>query len=141
MTQRHDPLSTRHAPRHTYNPVMAIGNGVTQLPPDNRADNCHIAQQERALWRAVIVQALMDAACGSKKYEAEQARNEAINWLRGGSQDFATVCYYAGFEPDCVRRMAERSLEGGCHWRALPGKGTRKRPERRKSERRATQRR
>lgn len=97
--------------------------------------------QEQAMWRAVIVQALMDAACGSQKYEAQQARQEALVWLRGTSQDFATVCYYAGFEPEFVRKMVRQALENGCQWRALPGEGKRVRRTRPRSPQRAQQRR
>ncbi len=96
---------------------------------------------QQALWRAVIVQALMDAACGSKKYEAIQARQEALIWLRGNSRDFATVCYYAGFEPEFVRMMVKKSLENGCKWRALPGEGKRKRSHRTTSGQQARHRR
>lgn len=98
-------------------------------------------QQEQAMWRAVIVQALMDAACGSRKYEATQARHEALVWLRGTSHDFATVCYYAGFEPEFVRVLVKKAMEKGCQWRALPGEGKRIRASRAKAVRKAGQRR
>ncbi len=99
------------------------------------------SRNEQAMWRAVIVQALMDAACGSKKQEAQQARTEALIWLRGNSRDFVTVCLYAGFEPEYVRMMIKRALERGCTWRALPGEGSRPRERTRKTSRRASQRR
>ena len=67
---------------------------------DSQGDPYDPVYGERAVWRAVIVQALMDAACQSKKKESLQARQESLIWLRGNSIDFATVCYHAGFEPD-----------------------------------------
>jgi hypothetical protein len=76
---------------------------------------------EQAMWRAVIVQALMDASSNSAKKENLQAKQEALVWLRGNSADFATVCYYAGFEPDFVKMMARKALERNCVWRAAPG--------------------
>ena len=78
---------------------------------------------ERAIWRAVILQALMDASCMSGKKESQQAQQESLVWLRGNSADFATVCYYAGFEPEYVRRMVRGCLERRCSWRAAPGSG------------------
>lgn len=96
---------------------------------------------EQALWRAVIVQALMDAACGSEKHEAVKARDEALIWLRGTSEDFATVCYYAGYEPEFVRMLVKKALEKNCQWRALPGEGTRIRHTRQRSTQKAKQRR
>lgn len=80
---------------------------------------------EQALWRAVIVQALMDASSNSKKKENIQAKEEALIWLRGNSKDFATVCCRAGYEPSFVRDMAKQALESNCIWRAAPGTGHR----------------
>lgn len=81
------------------------------------------ARGERALWRAVITQALMDAASNSRKAEARYHKHEALHWLSGRSEDFATVCQNAGLEPDYVRRMARRALASGCKWRAEAGAG------------------
>lgn len=78
---------------------------------------------ERAVWRAVILQALMDAACMSHKKENQQAKQEAMVWLRGTSPDFVQVCHFAGFEPEYVRRMIRGCLERNCTWRAAPGTG------------------
>ena len=78
---------------------------------------------EQAAWRAVIVQALMDASSNSKKKENIQWKEEALVWLRGNTKDFIIVCHYAGFEPEFVREMAKRALERECIWRAAPGTG------------------
>jgi hypothetical protein len=96
-------------------------------------DSYNAVVNERAMWRAVIVQALMDASSTSKKSEPEVWRREALVWLRGNSADFYTVCYHAGLEPDYVREMAAVALENGCVWRALPGSGPMKYDPRRKN--------
>jgi len=88
---------------------------------------------EQAMWRAVITQALMDAASNSKKPEALYFKGEALHWLLEGGQDFSTVCYYAGLEPDYVRRMAKQALMRGFRWRCEPDATNRAR--RRRSER------
>jgi hypothetical protein len=75
---------------------------------------------EQGIWRAVIVQALMDASSNSAKKENLQAKQEALVWLRGNSVDFASVCYYAGFEPEFVKQMAKQALQRNCVWRAAP---------------------
>lgn len=101
-------------------------------------------QHEQAMWRAVIVQALMDAASTSAKAEPDVWRREARVWLRGNTSDFYTVCYHAGLEPDFVREMAATALENGCNWRALPGQGPMKfdpRRQKAKTPRSFTQRR
>jgi hypothetical protein len=79
------------------------------------------AATEQSIWRAVLVQALMDASSNSKKKENMQWKEEALIWLRGKSQDFLTVCHYAGFEPDFVRLMVQRALSRDCVWRLPPG--------------------
>ncbi len=94
------------------------------------------------MWRAVIVQALMDAACGSKKPEELQSKQEALVWLRGTSRDFITVANHAGFEPEYLRTMVTRALQNNCNWRAMPGHGTRQQVNRtRKTDRKPGQRR
>lgn len=109
---------------------------------EDAPEDAIVIRGERSLWRAVVVQALMDAANGSPKAEAVQSRREAIAWLRGTSRDFLTVAYHAGYEPDYLRRMVQAALEGNFHWRALPGKGLRQQPGRkRKTERGPSQRR
>ena len=75
---------------------------------------------EQGVWRAVIVQALMDASSNSAKKENLQAKEEALVWLRGNSVDFASVCYFAGFEPEFVKQMAKQALQRNCVWRAAP---------------------
>jgi hypothetical protein len=73
---------------------------------------------EQALWRAVITQALMDAASGSLKMEAKYEKSQAKCWLFGFSEDFKTVCDFAGYTPDYVRTKSMQALERGCKWRA-----------------------
>ena len=75
---------------------------------------------EQGVWRAVIVQALMDASSNSAKKENIQVKEEALVWLRGKSTDFASVCHYAGFEPSFVKEMARQALLRNCVWRAAP---------------------
>ncbi len=83
------------------------------------------ADHEPGLWRAVITQALMDAASHSKKPEARRTRSDALAWLLGDSVDFDTVCDHAGFEPGYVRRRAREALARGCSWRLPNGQGWR----------------
>jgi hypothetical protein len=104
-------------------PVFSTVSGRAGTAEESHDEPYDPVQGERAVWRAVIVQALMDASCQSAKKESQQAREESLVWLRGRSPDFATVCYFAGFEPDYVRRMVRSCLERNCAWRAAPGSG------------------
>jgi hypothetical protein len=83
------------------------------------------ADHEPGLWRAVITQALMDAASQSRKSEAKQSRAAALKWLLTDSPDFEAVCDNAGFEPGYVRRRAKEALERGFQWRLPSGQGWR----------------
>lgn len=77
---------------------------------------------ERALWRAVITQALMDASSQSKKKEMFYDKHQALHWLQSGGEDFKTVCDFAGLDPHYVREQAILALQRGCQWRVLPQK-------------------
>jgi hypothetical protein len=73
---------------------------------------------EKALWRAIITQALMDAGSEPSKKEMIYERAQAMAWLSGWSKDFLTVCSLAGLEPEYVRQKAQEAIKRGCKWRA-----------------------
>lgn len=83
------------------------------------------ADHEPGLWRAVITQALMDAASNSRKVEARRSREDALKWLLSDSPDFESVCDNAGFDPGYVRRRACEALQRGFEWRLPNGQGWR----------------
>ncbi len=91
----------------------------------------NLADHEPGLWRAVITQALMDAASRSRKSEARRTREDALNWLLSDTSDFEAVCDNAGFDPGYIRRRAREALARGCEWRLPSGQGwrTRKRAQ------------
>ena len=90
------------------------------IPPVNT-----FADHEPGLWRAVITQALMDAASKSRKSDARRSRHDALNWLLGESNDFEAVCDNAGLDPDYVRTKARKALARGFEWRLPAGQGWR----------------
>jgi len=63
------------------------------------------------LWRAVITQAVTDAVSQSAKKDMQYEKSQARCWLEGRTQDFHTVCYYAGRDPNYVREHALRVIE------------------------------
>jgi hypothetical protein len=97
----------------------------TPMQSSDNASPKSFADHEPGLWRAVITQALMDAASLSQKPDARKHRQEAIEWLMHNNHDFITVCDNAGFEPAYVRSMARHALARGCHWRLPTGLGWR----------------
>ena len=70
----------------------------------------------RSLYVAVIVQALLDASKPEEKCESEESkeiRNEAHSWFFCSSQDFDTICEYAGFESTEIRKFAFKIINSG----------------------------
>lgn len=80
---------------------------------------------EKALWVAVIMQAMTDALSRSLNKEVQYHKHEAIRWLTENSKDFIEVCLSADMNPDEVRRKAKRALLNPSSWRAAPGEGKR----------------
>lgn len=100
---------------------MNTTNGFIDAPHTS----CSFADHEPGLWRAVITQALMDAASKSHKYTARRSKKAALQWLLGDSPDFESVCDNAGFDPDYVRTRARIALARDCEWRLPAGLGWR----------------
>jgi hypothetical protein len=90
---------------------------LTMEEPLEGVGSLNHSRREQAMWRAVITQALMDASSQSAKSEALYEKSQALCWLTGYSEDFKTVCDYAGLSPAYVRRSAIAALKRGCKWR------------------------
>ena len=71
------------------------------------------SKAERALWRAVILQAFVDCLTKSKRAEDKLARYSARSWLLDMCQYFKMVCYIAGYNPYTIRRQAKRFIKNG----------------------------
>mgnify|MGYP000019280855 CR=1 FL=1 len=109
---------------------MATSNRIpprfaTRTPHSHYHTIGTLADHEPSLWRAVITQALMDAASNSAKAEAKRTRSDAAQWLLSNTPDFEAVCDNAGLDPDYVRTRARAALARGCTWRLPAGQGWR----------------
>jgi hypothetical protein len=58
-------------------------------------------EEEIAMWRAVICQAIRDAKGG---------KPAALRWFRCNSDDFRTVCDLAAISPDKLREKLTREI-------------------------------
>lgn len=72
---------------------------------------------ERALWRAVIAQAVLDATSGSNKSADKAEKARAIAWLAGSSPDFQTVCALADQDPHYVISKSVDAIKNTKKWK------------------------
>lgn len=66
-----------------------------------------ITRRHTALWKGVIMQALVDLASRSKKKMAKINRIKSIMWINLNSEDFKTACAYAELDPKYVHKKAK----------------------------------
>ena len=71
------------------------------------------------MWRAVVLQALLDAAGLGRslnpswpEWKHEKIKRDATEWLLGDSQDFADVCAAATIPEEPLRKFALRIARG-----------------------------
>ncbi len=83
----------------------------------NWTDQKFLEAPEKSLWRAVITQALMDAASRSQKKSKIAHKMQALQWLLLEDEFFTEVCHYADFEPSVLKVIIEDVLKNGCKWR------------------------
>ena len=67
---------------------------------------------EEKLWKAVIIQAILDASrvSNAPPNEMSKIQQEAQKFLRG-TPDFYYVCDMAGLCPERVKKQAKKALE------------------------------
>ncbi|ABD44601.1 hypothetical protein ECHHL_0332 [Ehrlichia chaffeensis str. Heartland] len=68
----------------------------------------HISYQ--SMWKAVILQAIIDSTSNYRRMENKLEKIKATNWLNDFSRDFITVCHFAGYNPLSVRNKAKRII-------------------------------
>ena len=77
-------------------------NNLIELPTQGAIES----QGERVMWKAVIMQALVDLSSQSMKKMNKIYRTQAGKWLNKYNKNFLTVCSYAGFSPDFILKKA-----------------------------------
>ncbi|MDD2839887.1 MAG: hypothetical protein PHY80_02030 [Rickettsiales bacterium] len=63
---------------------------------------------EIALWKAVILQGLIDLQSNSKKKIANTYRIKALMWFNLKNEEFLQVCNWAGLDPTYVYQKAKK---------------------------------
>lgn len=69
-----------------------------------------ILQRNQALWRAVILQAILDATSTAKRSENVVEKQKALNWIFDRNTDFDTICFLAGYSTGYVQRKAKQFI-------------------------------
>ena len=72
-------------------------------------------EPDQNLWKAVVLQALLDASGQSKKTfgawpdsKHESLKREALRWLLVDEEDFFDVCEMAGIDARLLRQFSKR---------------------------------
>lgn len=63
---------------------------------------------EKALWKAVLLQAFVDLQNNSKKKIANTYRVKSLFWFNMKNKEFLDVCSYAGLDPHYVLSKAKK---------------------------------
>jgi hypothetical protein len=66
---------------------------------------------EVSLWRAVIVQAVLDCLTQSTRKENINAREDALSWFHLKNKSFVFVCRMAMLEPSFVLKQVQKALK------------------------------
>ncbi|HSQ97271.1 MAG TPA: hypothetical protein VLL98_00965, partial [Rickettsiales bacterium] len=64
-----------------------------------------------ALWKAVILQALVDLQSNSKKKIANTYRIKALMWFNLKNENFIKICNLADLDPKYVSQKAKKVKE------------------------------
>lgn len=79
-----------------------------------------MSKGEKALWRAVLLQMVVDAKYAGTKPMDEHNKAVAEHWLERKHKDMAMVCDLAGFDLNYIFEQIEEARDRGFQWRAGP---------------------
>lgn len=74
----------------------------------------------RAVWRAVITQAIIDITSGSRKTADIVERNLTESWFSKQCPDFMTVCTLADLDPSYVLERVKIARQYPKKWKKIP---------------------
>lgn len=120
-------LMFEEIPSFDYNNAVNIGS-VNKINNSNSCTSCEdfnyrysndniYYKGEIALWKAVILQAMVDLQSNSKKKIANTYRIKSLMWFNLKNEDFLTVCNYAGLDPKYVYEKAMKVKENNAFFK------------------------
>ncbi|QGR02680.1 hypothetical protein EDL79_03455 [Ehrlichia ruminantium] len=75
---------------------------------DNELSEEYMSYQ--SIWKAVILQAIIDSTSNYKRMENKIEKIKANNWFNDYSQDFVNVCHFAGYSSLSVQNKAKKII-------------------------------
>ena len=85
----------------------------------------NMAEEEESLWKAVILQAIVDVTTQHSHTDSARSRLDALRWLTSNNPDFLDVCLRACLNPNQVRVMAKKAIANPGVWRVAASKSLR----------------
>lgn len=80
-------------------------------------DKYSYVKSEISVWKAVIMQALLDCGTFSKKSSDRIEKERATEWFSVKNKDFVYVCSNADLDPEYVVKKAKNAMKTYCKWR------------------------
>lgn len=98
--------------QHTPSQDPISQNNLQQLIANALYHSHHTdnVSAEASIWRAVVIQSLLDAINQTNRTEAKLYKKEAQQWFNMNNKDYLWVCEAAGLDPVKVLRLARKTM-------------------------------
>ncbi|MBL0726032.1 MAG: hypothetical protein JJW01_03705 [Alphaproteobacteria bacterium] len=98
--------------KHSWRQESFLKNNYCQ---ESEPQNPHLpVAGEIGLFRAIIMQALIDCVNHSKRTEDKLAKQQALEWFREDNTDFILVCQFAQLNHNWVLQQSIAAIKNGC---------------------------
>jgi hypothetical protein len=74
-------------------------------------ESCAEPLKERAIWQAVIIQAISDATHAPINQKTRREKTQAIIWFSLTNKDFLFICELAGLDPKYLVRHVKKAIK------------------------------
>ena len=82
-----------------------------EISCDENENNAELFYRTRSLWRAVILQSIIDATGDYKRTENVLEKHKATVWIEEMKDDFRLVCMLAGYDHHYVKNKAKSAIQ------------------------------
>jgi hypothetical protein len=101
--------------------IQDVGLSISKIKKkdiDKKNESCYMEhiESEKSIWKAVILQGILDISSCSRRTEDVIARQEAIKWFDLSNKDFLTVCKMADLIPEYVIKKTRIATSQRAFW-------------------------